>query len=357
MNGAISMADTTSGDVSTEPPDPAKGKGIDSTLGLWAGITFCVLYTVLIWALKPYMPKINFAADQGAFDYLWKLTDPTFWSRATAWTGYVLHQSLLWGLIYYAQSNKLKYSKGLHPVNIIALSGSAVFILLHLVQTQYFYDGLAQDVHIMSAQASVVFLLVMVIMMENRRRGMFFGKKAPFLETSADFLRKYHGYYFSWAVIWTFWYHPMETTQGHLLGTLYTCLIMIQGSLFFTRAHLNTWWTGFLEVMVLIHGTMVALMAANNGPWAQFFFGFLGMFIVTQMHGFGFSRWLKWAFGAAYITGVVIVYGGRNWTTMDELIRIPAVEFLLVFAVAGVIWAGMWAVGRLTGTDREKVSV
>jgi hypothetical protein len=30
---------------------------------------------------------------------------------------------------------------------------------------------------------------------------------------------------------------------------------------------------------------------------------------------------------------------------------------LLVFAVAGVIWAGMWAVGRLTGTDREKVSV
>ena len=303
------------------------------------------------------MPRINFAPDLGGFDYLWKLPDPTFWSRATAWTGYILHQSLIWGLIYWAQTNKLKYSKGLHPVNIIALAGSAVFILLHLVQTHLWYDGLAQDTHIMSAQGSVVILLVMVIMIENRRRGMFFGKRAPFVDTSADFLRKYHGYYFSWAVIWTFWYHPMETTQGHLLGTLYTCLIMMQGSLFFTRAHLNTWWTGFLEVMVLVHGTMVAMMAVNNGPWAQFFFGFLGMFIITQMHGFGFSRWLKWAFGAAYLTGVAIVYGSRNWTTMDELIGIPIVEFVLVFILAGLIWLGMWVVGLITGTKRGAASV
>jgi len=343
--------------ISDQEPRPDRPrKGIESFFGLWAGIVFCVLYTGLIWALKPYMPKIDFAPDQGAFDYLWKLTDPTFWSRATAWTGYMLHQSLIWGLIYYAQTKKLKYSRGLHPVNIIALVGSAGFILLHLVQTHIWYDGLAQDVHIMSAQASVVFLLVMVILMENRRRGVIFGKKLPsFVDTSGDFLRRYHGYYFSWAVIWTFWYHPMETTQGHLFGTLYTCLIMIQGSLFFTRAHLNTWWTGFLEVMVLVHGTMVALMAVNNGPWAMFFFGFFGLFIVTQMHGFGFSRWLKWVFGIIYLLAVMIVYGERNWTTMDELIRIPTIELVLVVALAGVIWIGMRLTGSLPNSKQETI--
>ena len=164
-------------DITNDSGPAPTGRMIDSSIGLWAGITFCVVYTLLIWALEPFMPRINFAPDQGGFDYLWKLPDPTFWSRATAWIGFILHQGLIWGLMYYAQSRKLKYTKGLHPVNIIAIAGNALFILLHLLQTHLWYDGLAQDVHIMSAQASVVLLLVMVIMMENRRRGMFFGKR------------------------------------------------------------------------------------------------------------------------------------------------------------------------------------
>ena len=28
--------------------------------------------------------------------------------------------------------------------------------------------------------------------------------------------RRYHGYYFAWAIVYTFWYHPMEATTGHL---------------------------------------------------------------------------------------------------------------------------------------------
>jgi hypothetical protein len=46
--------------------------------------------------------------------YYWKLPAPTFWSHATAWGGYILHQVTLWGLIYWAQKQKLKYSDGLH---------------------------------------------------------------------------------------------------------------------------------------------------------------------------------------------------------------------------------------------------
>jgi len=124
-----------------------------------------------------------------------------------------------------------------------ALAASAFFILLHFVQTHIWYDGLAQDVSIFSSQGSVIVLLVWVLLMENNRRGMFFGKKLPIKQEIIRFARKYHGYFFAWATIYTFWYHPMVNTSGHLIGFLYMFLLMLQGSLFFTRIHTNRWWT------------------------------------------------------------------------------------------------------------------
>ena len=112
------------------------------------------------------------------------------------------------------------------------------------MQTQVFYDGLAQDVSIYSSQGSVILLLVVVLLMENRRRGLVFAKPAPIKRDGrADFARKYHGYLFSWAAIYTFWYHPMLNTPGHLVGFFYMFLLLLQGSLFLTRAHINRVWT------------------------------------------------------------------------------------------------------------------
>jgi hypothetical protein len=44
-------------------------------------------------------------------------------------------------------------------------------------------------------------------------------KKIRLSHPPMEYVRKYHGYFFSWAVIYTFWYHPMENTYGHALGT------------------------------------------------------------------------------------------------------------------------------------------
>lgn len=341
------MTDVTSDQI----PDNKEPKQLTSSWGLWAGIAFCVGYTGLIFLLKPILPQIDFAPDTGFAHYYWKLPDPTFWSRATAWGGYILHQVTIWGLIYYGQHQKLKYSKGLHPVNIMALGANAVFVLLHLFQTHVWYDGTAQDTHIMTSQGSVILMLVMILIMENQRRGLVFGKKVGFLAEPGRAMRKYHGYIFAWAAIYTFWYHPMETSVGHLMGTFYTCMLMLQGSLMFTRAHTNKYWTGFLEFFVVIHGTIVALMQ-GNGQWGQFFFGFLAMFIITQMHGLGLSKWLRWSFIAAYLGAIGIVYGGRGWTGMEEIPRVPAVEYLLVFLIGAIVWLGIWAIGRMSGTDR-----
>ena len=107
------------------------------------------------------------------------------------WVLYVLHQVAIWWTIWYAQTKVGKYTNGLHKINIIALGLNALFITLHLVQTHLFYDGLAQDVSIFSSQGSVIVLLVMVLIMENKRRGMFFGKPAPLSTEVVNFIKKY----------------------------------------------------------------------------------------------------------------------------------------------------------------------
>ena len=235
------------------------------------------------------LDSIELLPDTGASWYYWKLPKPTFWTRATAWGFYLAHQVTIWSLIYLAQKRKTKYTTGLHKLNWLALGANAFFIVLHLLQTHLWYDGLAQDVSIWSSQVSVIILLVWVLLMENKRRGLFFGKKVPISQEIMRFARKYHGYYFAWATIYTFWYHPMVSTPGHLFGFAYMFLLLLQGSLFFTRVHLNKYWMFFQEFTVLAHGTMVAVLQGNN-LWPMFAFGFGGMFIITQMHGLGLSQ-------------------------------------------------------------------
>jgi hypothetical protein len=326
---------------------------MSSSIGLAWGVAFCVGYTALIYLLKPMLSQIDFAPDTGFAHYFWKLPDPTFWSRATAWGGYIVHQVTIWGMIYYAQTNKLSYTKALQPINILILGANAFFVLLHLLQTHIWYDGTAQDTHIVTSQGAVIIMLVMILIMENKRRGLAFGKSVGFLAEPGRVMRKYHGYIFSWAVIYTFWYHPMEASVGHLMGTFYTCMIMLQGSLIFTRAHVNKYWTGTLEFFVVIHGTIVALMQ-GNGQWGQFFFGFFAMFVITQMHGLGLSKWLRWAFIGSYLGAIGIVYGSRGWETMLEIPRVPAVEYGLVFIFGVVVWLGIWVLARYTKTDSAK---
>ena len=320
----------------------------NSSWGLWAGISFSLGFTALVWAMGNHLPKVDFAPDTGFAHYFWKLPDPTFWTRASAWTGYFLHQVAIWGLIWHAQRSRLPTIAGLHPVNVAALLVNALFVLLHLLQTHFTYDGLAQDVPVWSSQGSVILLLVIVLAMENPRRGLFFGRRAPLPAEGIRGLRKTHGYIFSWAIIYTFWFHPMEATSGHLLGTLYTALIMVQGSLFLTRAHHNRWWTATLEVGVVVHGTLVAVMQAN-GMWPMFLFGFLAIFLLTQMHGLGLSLRMRWCFVVAYAISAATVYGlvRGDALTAHEILRIPVIEYALTFVVAVVAWGVTAAARRL----------
>ena len=331
--------------MSVSRKSSAESTQVTSMRGMWYGIAFVTFYCALIYVLRPLMPQIDFAEDTGFSHYYWKLPNPTAITRATAWGGYLLHQVANWYLIYYAQKNNIRYTSGLHKVNLWALGLNAFFILLHLFQTAIWYDGLAQDTHILSSQGAVILLLVMVLLMENQRRGLFFGKKIKVLNKPGKLVRYYHGYIFSWAVIYTFWYHPMESTSGHLIGTFYTLLIMLQGSLFFTRIHVNKWWMFFQEFLVLIHGTLVAFMNHARQPestnmWKMFFFGFAAMVVVTQMYGLGLKKWQRWAINIGFI-GLVMFFYRNDYVATNEIIRIPFIEYLSVFVLAGILWIGI----------------
>jgi hypothetical protein len=307
---------------------------------LLIGIAGSLVFVGLIWLLGPKLDTIQLAPDQGASWYYWKLPNPTFWTRASAWGFYLLHQFSLWGLIYYAQTKVKKYSTKLHLVNYAALGVNAFFILLRVLQTHLWYDGLAQDVSIWSSQISVIILLVWVLLMENQRRGMFFGKPLPLSKDLVRFARKYHGYFFAWATVYTFWYHPTIATSGHLAGFLYMFLLLLQGSLFFTRIHINRWWMIFQEVAVLVHGTLVAVMQGND-MWPMFAFGFGGVFVITQMHGLNIPKWLRWAFLSIYAALAVFVYSGRGIAGIHQITWIPVIDYLVVFVLAGVLWGVM----------------
>jgi len=316
---------------------------ISQAHGLRFGICFSLGTTALIWLTGERLDSFELRPDREvAFWYPWVTAAPTVWTRLSVWGLYAAHQLTIWWLIWRAQTQKSSYSKSLSRVNILALIANAGFITLHFVQTHVFYDGLALDVPEQSSQWSVIMLLVIVLLMENQRRGLFFGCKVGgrMMTESARALRKYHGYYFAWATIYTFWYHPMVSTSGHLLGFLYMFLMLLQGSLFFTRIHLNRWWMLTQEVLVLIHGTIVAL---SNAPdfWQMFCFGFAGLFIVTQMHGLGLTIKTRWMLLAAYVGSVYFVYSEIGMSQIHQVTWIPLTEYGVVFVLAAIVWGIM----------------
>jgi len=269
--------------------------GLSSSKVLWGGITFSGLFTLLIWALDFRLASIELLPDTGFSWYYWKLPVPTFWTRATSWGFYLAHQLAIWVIIYYAQTlRRHRYTNGLHRVNVWALAANAFFIFLHLIQTHFWYR----------------------------------------------FARTYHGYFFAWAIIYTFWYHPMVSTSGHLIGFFYMFLLLLQGSLFFTRIHTNRWWTFALEFTVLVHGTLVAVMQ-GNGLWPMFLFGFAGILVVTQMYGLGLSLPSRLLILGGYVGSALFVYGNVGWHRVNEIVRIPLIEYGSMFVLAGLFWLGL----------------
>ncbi len=306
----------------------------------WWGLLGCAGLMGVIFAMGPYSEGLVLEPDRGDMWYFWQLHEPTAITRLSAWLPFSLHWIAMWYLISRGRSERPTYVFGLHSFNLQAIAVNAFFILLHIAQTKIFYDGLAQDTHEATSLGSVVIMLFAIMLMENRRRGLVLCKKFKFMYEAGDTVRRYHGYYFSWAIIYTFWYHPVELTQGHLAGFAYMFLLFLQGSLFFTRYHINRWWTMSLELLFVVHGAFVAYFIMQKdqpGAWAMFFFGGVTLFLITQMHGLGLSRRGK-LFIALPLVGIMATYYLLNPGTAGLLPRVPMINYIGTILVLIVVW-------------------
>jgi hypothetical protein len=329
----------------------------------WAGaILFAIVFTGLIWLLgsnlQPFLDTL--LPDRGASWYYWKLPARDFWTMVWVWVLYLGHQFSIWAVIYRAKNSiqfRTPRTNGLSSYNMAALGINLLFTILHLFQTQLWFDGLAQDVPIWTSQYSVIIMLVVVLIIENQRRGLFLGRKAgkPFTAWVNGFFRRNHMYLFAWALVYTFWFHPMAVDPQLLSGFFYMFLLFTQVSLAYTRVHLIKGWIVTLESYVALHALIVAIyntiFFGSANMWPMFFSGFAFMFVFTQMYALKVDRKIFGLLTGAYIIFLGWLYlpapygYGRTISYLFrlEFLWIPIILYGLAALFAGITFIFKYA--------------
>ncbi len=316
---------------------------------IWSIVGAAAL-TALIALASPALARFYpLLPDKGASWYFWKLPAATLASRLSAWGFYLAHQVTLWVLVYKFSKEK-PHMDTLSRLNIAALVINVVFILLHMLQTQLFYDGLAQDVPVWSSQGSVIVMLVIMLYMMIPRRGFIAAWKPRLQQKSLEWVRSWHAYYIAWALCYTFWFHPTEGDFGLLSGFFYMFLLLIQLSFANTKLHFNLAWLALLELTVGLHGPAIAIQKAiggserdQTGPgiWIMFASGFLFMFVFTGQFGLKLKKPMRMVVFAAYAALLASLYAWRGFGKLYEIAFIPIALYggTVALALVAAIWA------------------
>ena len=189
-----------------------------------AGLLVSVVLTLAIYLVSRTLAFDTTTQTQTGFIYRTYLKNPTYWSRFTCWLGYIMHQLYVWMIIFIVRRMSPQWSPSFRWWNWALFCGNLVFSIWHIVQTKYFYDGLAQDVSEYFALGGLVLMLTVILAFESPRRGLFFGH-LRFDRRFVKILWEYHGYFFSWVNVFVFWYHPCDGTFGDLVGFFYMFML------------------------------------------------------------------------------------------------------------------------------------
>ncbi|MBX2998833.1 MAG: hypothetical protein KF893_10015, partial [Caldilineaceae bacterium] len=52
---------------------------------------------------------------------------------------------------------------------------------------------------------------------------------------------------------------------------------------------------------------------------------------------------------------VILIYSERGWGQLNEIIRIPLIDYILVFVLAGIFWAGLKITEKVREASRKRV--
>ncbi|KAI6656079.1 hypothetical protein LOD99_11334 [Oopsacas minuta] len=360
---------------------------MDSTVGLIVGVIFSLCVVLLTKFIGPNLRK-NFTplpVWRGVLWYRWKslpsqqaLNFSPFTGikfpyslnvRAkSAWLGFILHFIFMtfmitWAKIRYSTHHThncpvptapswCDYTNKLEIIHYVFLIGTAIFVILHLLQTHYSYDGIAQDAAEMVPIIGTVLSLVVLALMQQTERGLVFGyglDTETFIALT-NIARRFHPFIVGWDIVFTFWYHPMEGGVHHIPGLLPLLCIFIQGCLLFTTVHLNPIWRVALELLGFPHAIYIEYSHPERGRWKMFLTGVLLTPIVVHFHMFNMSFILTTSLLVCYVTLVVVLYRDMPWYRWTEPLHFPCIIFLLIFLVYGIMYIpysvtnvlGMW---------------
>ena len=158
------------------------------------GVLLAASITAVIAFTADRLVVFDIVGPTVPFAYPWRLVDPTTMARLSAWIGYALHNLFVWTIIFLARREQPKFQRQFRWYNWAMLAGNGSFVILHILQTHLFYDGLAQDVPEITALGSVALMLMIVLILETPRRGLALGKRVRFDRRFLKIVREYHGY-------------------------------------------------------------------------------------------------------------------------------------------------------------------
>lgn len=95
----------------------------------------------------------------------------------------------------------------------------------------------------------------------------------------------------------------------------------------------------------------------GNDMWLMFAFGFGAMIVLTQMYGLGLNTWARRGLATVFLLAVVASYGvtGRL-AQINEVIRIPILDYLVVFLVYGLYLVASRLYGSFQATSSLPVA-
>lgn len=315
-------------------------------------IIIAIILTIFIWVIAGVIPNEGIVGmpRRYSLDYPWKYLHPTLFPIITATIGFLLHQLFAWYVLYKAKAAKLTYTDNLAKYNYQMMGIHFIFTLLHFLHTIFFYDALAQVTPEWLSQGSVIVLLILIFIILNDKRGLLFGKRFPMPKNIVDIVKKNHGYYMLLAMIFTFWYHPMESTIGHLIGFLYMFILFIQSSLMYTKSHMNSYWIFCIEIFVLFHGVLVAALVQNSILWTMFYSGFGFLAVFSQMYIFRTyknNRKLQYIIQFIYLLSIILLYSGiipktQKLNMIHQFSWIPIIELIGVYVIIFLLGSMNW---------------
>jgi hypothetical protein len=297
-------------------------------------IVTAILTPMLVTRFYPLPP------DSGSAWYFWQLASSTKAARVSYWLGFALHLTAAGWILFKGRQVKPEDKNGITKYNLMMYNVNIVFVLLHLLQTHIWYDGLAKDVPIWTSQGSVIVMLIFILYLMIPVRGLFWGRKFAPPKKMLELVKRWHGPYISLALIYTFWFHPMEGNWGLLSGFIYMFLLFTQQNLFKTRIHYSKSWIVLLEFFVVIHGTLITVYKEME-IWPMFLFGFLVMFFLTQIHTWKLKPAHAWSALAGFILSILLVYGFvRGFSHVYEVLFIPVALYggAGALLIIGYLW-------------------